>query len=100
MAWVSIHLAAKCRIDLDIDDLEAMWLEMRAHNNKFLLITIYRPPNKNVAFWDNIPDSINLAKESDIKSLILCGDLNCDFKTNDGEKLKQFAIINHLIIHI
>ena len=45
LAWVANHIAAKRRHDLEIQDLEAMWLEVRARNNKFLLCVVYRPPN-------------------------------------------------------
>ena len=100
LAWVNVRLAAKRRADLEIIGLEAMWLEIRAHNNKFLLCTVYRPPDSGLIFWDYFQESINLAKECDIKYMIITGDLNADPATNDGQRLQTFSQNNHLVIHI
>ena len=100
LAWVNVRLAAKRRKDLEIIGLEAMWLEIRAHNNKFLLCTIYRPPDSGLIFWEDFQESLNLAKESDIKYMIITGDINADPATNDGQRLQTFSQNNHLVMHI
>ena len=51
LAWVSSSLIAKRRLDLETDQLELMWLEIRCNNNKFLVGVVYRPPNANDEFW-------------------------------------------------
>ena len=45
LCWVKNNIAAKRRQDLENNQTEALWLEVRTCNNKFLLCTAYRPPN-------------------------------------------------------
>ena len=47
---MSIKLAAKRRPDLKLDDLDAMWLEFRSHNNTFLICVVYQAPNGFIIF--------------------------------------------------
>ena len=100
LAWVSDHVAAKRRHDLELPGLEALWLEIRSHNNKFLLCTAYRPPNAGNAFWNLLQESISTAKESNIQYLMIAGDLNADPDSAPGQIFKNFLAANHLIAHI
>ena len=100
LAWISDKVAAKRRLDLEVEHLEALWIEIRSHNNKFLLCTLYRPPNDNTIFWDNLETSFNLAKESDIANIVITGDLNADPETTQGDRLKSFMESHHLVAHI
>ena len=100
LAWVSNDIAAKRRKDLEIQNLEVMWLEIRAHNNKFLLCIAYRPPNAGQDFWDSFQASLDLAKNTDISNLVITGDLNADPSTPNGRLLIQVAESNNLILHI
>ena len=50
LTWVSIILVANRRPDRELDDFEAMWLEIRSHNNKFSLYVVYRVPNSDIIF--------------------------------------------------
>ena len=100
LAWVANDIAAKRRKELEIRNLEAMWLEIRIHNIKFLLCTVYRPPNDSIEFWNLLQQSIDLAKETDITSLVITGDLNADPSSPNGRKLNQFVDSNNLVTHI
>ena len=40
LTWVSIKLKTERKPDLELDELEAMSLEIRSHNNKFLLCVV------------------------------------------------------------
>ena len=42
--YVSDHLVAKIRFDLEIDDIELIWIEIRLKYCKMLVGTCYRPP--------------------------------------------------------
>ena len=99
-AWVSDRLVAKRRLDLEIADLEAMWLEIRSQNNVFLLCTIYRPPNSRVIFCDHIQEMLDKVKSRNIHNIIITGDLNADDNTRNGAKLAFFTNINHLTYHV
>ena len=50
--YVSQNIAATRRSDLENEELEAIWLELRCVNKKFLICNCYRPPNTPVCFWD------------------------------------------------
>ena len=78
LAWVSNEIVAKRRKDLELKDLEAMWLEIRVRNHKLLLCTVYRPPNSSPDFWDMLQESIDLARATTVNSLVITGDLNSD----------------------
>ena len=101
-AYVSDHIAAIRRTDLEINGIEAMWLELRCVNKKMLLCVCYRDPNSLVIFWDHFSDSIELAKESNINDIIITGDLNADPIGNyrNFSKLKQLCESNNFQIHI
>ena len=100
LAWVANDIAAKRRPDLEVFDLEAMWLEIRLKNNKCLLCVVYKPPNANYDFWTLFQESIDKAKETNVTNLVITGDLNSDPNTPSGKTLNQFADNNHLVMHI
>ena len=95
LVWVSDSIAAKRRKEFEVPNLEALWLEIRTKNNKFLLCTIYRPPNTWYKFWDLFQESVNLAKESNIHYLVLAGDLNADPNSAPGLRLQEFIEANN-----
>ena len=100
LAWVSQQLAAKRRTDLEIAELEGLWLEIRAHNNKFLLGVFYRPPNSGASFWDFLQESVDNVKSGPIKNIVITGDFNADPGTQAGLVLQNFVNANHLRLHI
>ena len=100
LAWVANDIAAKRRKDLEIRNLEAMWLEIRVKNIKFLLCTVYRPPNDSTEFWELFQQSLDMAKQSNITSLVITGDLNADPGSPNGRILSQLVETNNLVMHI
>ena len=98
LCWVKNGIAAKRRYDIEVINLEALWLEVRCNNQKFLLCTVYRPPNVT-SFYDDFQISLDNTLQSP-NHLIIIGDLNSDLNTNMGNKLKAFAHSNRLTIHI
>ena len=100
LVWASVKVAAKRRPDLELPELEALWLEIRSHNNKFLLCTVYRPPDDRIQFWEYLQESVNLAKECDIGKVIITGDLNADPESLQGSKLRRFVDTNNFVLHI
>ncbi len=105
-AWVSFNLVAKRRIDLELPDVEAMWLEIRSENHVFLICTMYRPHTEGMFFWDNTPEMLDNARLTGISNIIFAGDLNADklSRSNDvkrhGEMFEFFVETNHLTSHI
>ncbi len=102
LAWVSDKLACKRRLDLERNDIEAMWLEVRSLNNKILVCILYRTPsNSNRDFWNKLQNMLNPVHETNAK-FILLGDLNADPSTNEfeGKSLADFITANSLHSYI
>ena len=101
LAWVSNNIACKRRSDLEQPDIEAMWLELRSNNNKFLLCVAYRAPGmQNILFWEKMQESINLINSHDILKIMIAGDLNADPNTPAGACMSDFVQTNEMYIHI
>ena len=99
LAWVSNNIACKRREDLELPNIEAMWLEIRSANNKFYLCVTYR--TQYVAdYWDILQANINLVKEIRGAKILLVGDMNADPDTAEGRKLIDFCYANHLSTHV
>ena len=75
--YVKDHLYCKHRPDLNVPDLEAVWIETRLNQEPLLIGCMCRSPEKLVSYWDLIDDSINLALSYPYKAVIL-GDFNQD----------------------
>ena len=86
-------------MEFELPEIEGLWLEIRAHNVKFLLGTYYRPPNANSMFWTHLQEVVDVVKTDKIKNVILTDDFNADPQTPEGVTLNKFANINHLRIH-
>ena len=98
--FVSRALRVERRTDLEIPGIELMWVEVRLHNNKFLLGVVYRPPSSPVSFWTDLQASYDLASGASNGKIIMMGDLNADPSTNHGRKLNSFCTSNLLTLHI
>ena len=93
------NIAAKRRLDLELNGVEALWLEVRCGSNKFLLCTVYRPPSY-LDFYDHFQNSLDKAQQSNTPYHVIIGDLNSDPNTDMGCKLNTFANANSLTLHI
>lgn len=100
MCWVANHIGAIRRTDLEINNFESLWVEIRSDNNKFLLCTTYRPPNDNNSYWENLQDSIDHCYLTNIHNIMVIGDINSDPNTPAGKKLSDFAVANNFTMHI
>ena len=56
--YIKEHLIIKPRPDLDVNNLEAVWVETKIDNNTLLIGSFYRPGSKPVSYWDLIDLSI------------------------------------------
>ncbi|MEW8547189.1 MAG: endonuclease/exonuclease/phosphatase family protein, partial [Candidatus Thiodiazotropha sp.] len=66
------------RNDLELPDIECVWIEVKTHNIKQLIGTFYRPPNSSNNVISTIEDSIGLAFDTNIKNILITGDFNLD----------------------
>ena len=98
--YVKQCVAAKRRRDLEVENIEMIALEIRSHNNKFLLFNVYNPNNRDIDFYDELQGCVDLARPTNIDRFLIVGDLNSDFQTVKGRELQQFCANNSLNIHI
>ena len=99
LAYISNDLACKRRLDLELPNIEAMWLEVRSANNKFFLCVAYRRPNFN-EFWNVLQENVNLVNETHTGKIFIAGDLNADPNSTEGTKMSEFVYANRLCTHI
>ena len=69
------------RKDRKFDDLEAMWIEIKAPNSRpWLVGIVYRTPSSNADFFSKFERNIENAIEIS-NNLTLIGDFNCNVLT-------------------
>ncbi len=84
--YVKNYLPCKHRKDLDIQDLEAVWVETYINNEKLLVGSFYRSPSMPVAYWDLIDTSLREVSAEPVKFIVL-GDFNSNFLSNPSPHL-------------
>ena len=81
---VLVYVPDNCRSwrrqDLEDDQIEAMWTELRlkGENKSLLLCNVYRPPNGPASpFMESLSHMIEITSKEH-KPIVVMGDLNCD----------------------
>ena len=82
------------RLDLELPQIECVWIELSIHNRKELVGTFYRPPNSYNLIYKSIEDSVGLAFDTNIPNITITGDFNFDVS-----KQASFRKINDLCQH-
>ena len=99
-AYVSDNLACKRRRNLEIPEIEGLWLEINVINTKFLLLVIYRTEsNSNNLFWQTLQTNIDDVRSESNAPIMIIGDLNADPQTRHGRCLSEFADNNFFTIY-
>ena len=80
MALVNNTLTVKRRVDLEVDDLEVMWLEVYPFKSKrsLLISVVYRPPNFTNTNDSQLEENFEQAYLTG-QEVIMMGDFNIDF---------------------
>ena len=74
--YVRDSIYCKRRNDLEVQDLEAAWDEIRVKSKTLLVGGFYRPPNSNAAYFELISESIDRAYNTNIIDIFILGDFN------------------------
>jgi len=85
------------RLDLEVNDIECVWLELRFKNYKVLDGTFYIPPSSSDAVWNNFSHSIELAINCNFNQLIMVGDFN-DNQLNQSN-LRMSNVLTQFSLH-
>ena len=94
--YVKNNLICKPRPDLEVAELEAVWLETKLNQETFLVGSFYRPPDALVSYWGLINDSIKLAMNTPHK-LVILGDFNADCKDSVDPHVQRLLDDNSLV---
>ena len=76
--YVKNNLHVRRRNDIEIQNLECVWIEITTHNKKVLIGTFYRPPNSPNDTMAHIENSEGLAVDTNIQDILILGDFNLD----------------------
>ena len=79
LVYVRDTISARRRQDLEVNDIECIWLELKVKHKHILFGVFYRPPNSNAAVLSCIQDSLALAVDTRIKDIVVTGDFNLDY---------------------
>lgn len=84
------------RDDLEINDLELIWLEVRNHKQKsFLICYCYRPPSSTSEWVEKFEQSLEKANVEN-KEIILLGDFNFNLLNETSNTRSWLRTINSL----
>lgn len=97
LVFVSSCCRSWRRRDLEMDGVEAIWMEVHSKGKTMLVCNIYRPPNSSAAAMRDIACTIEKAA-MERKELVVMGDLNCNMLTqnSDSDHLLLIAQENNL----
>ena len=94
--YVSSSLASIRRNDLEHDDFELLFVEIKVNSLTFVCGVCYRPPNNNSVLNDALLDHLQFCVDS-INArpgtfVLLLGDFNAHFDVNDIQSSSDFGI--------
>ena len=86
------------RFDLEMDNLEAVWLQLKLQGKKVLFGTFYIPPNSNQDIWFKLENTFDMAlNDNSVDYIMATGDLNENQFNSSNSKIKsllaQFSLI-------
>lgn len=84
--FVNNNVFSKQRRDLEVPDIECIWVELFINNRKILIGTFYRPPNSSPAVLASIENSTGLAFDTNARNIILTGDFNLNMADNRSSR--------------
>ena len=85
-------LLCKQRKNLEINGLEAVWVEVIIKSKKVLVGGIYRPPNSNTDYFNLMLESIDRAYNTNIHDIIITGDFNYNMLLNNKNKISDLLL--------
>jgi len=98
--FIKENLIYRRRLEFECLGLENIWVEISSQSGKLFICTIYRPPNAD-DFWDQFEFNVETVKDScNNPRLLIMGDLNADFNSINGRKLKAFCQNQNLMYHV
>ena len=85
--YVRDTLHAISQNDLQINGVEAVWVEIHVCQRKLLVGGIYRSPNSNNTHWLNMEHSLDQAFNQHIDNILVAGDYNSNINSNPSNRM-------------
>ena len=103
VVYVSNNMHYRRRADLELGDLECIWLEIKFPHNKPLLLNFtYRPPNSGQN-WIDVYENQFIQAENSNMEFILLGDFNINFSLSGtfnnskwSKLIQDFGLHQHI----
>ena len=76
--YVKDSIFSKRRPDLEMPDIECVWIEVSTRHKKLLLGIFYRPPSSSADVLASNKNSVGLAYDTNISDILVTGDFNLD----------------------
>ena len=98
VVYIKDSLIVMRRNDLEITDVECIWLEITMSNKNILLCSMYRPPSANASYFDNMLNMFEKACFED-KLINIIGDLNIntDYDSSQIDLIESLNCLTQLI---
>ena len=77
------------RADLELRDLEAVWMEVNVRTKKVLIGGFYGPPYSSADYFHLISESLDRAHNTNINDIIIVGDFNYNMLSNENNRVKD-----------
>ena len=85
IVYVKNDIPCKRRQNLELLNIECIWLELNIKNRKLLVGTVYRPPSSSPQVLTDIKSSIGLAVDTGITDIVITGDFNLNMINPQSE---------------
>ena len=87
--YVRDTLICKRRTDLEIQNLEAVFIEIVVKTKKKFIGGFYRAPNRDADHFTLLNESIHRAHNTNIPDAVVTGDFNVNMHSNNSNKMKD-----------
>ena len=81
--YVKEGIPCKRVTDLELINIECVWVEVNVRNKRVLVGTFYRPPNSFPLISYDIENSIDLAIDTGISDIVILGDFDLNMLATD-----------------
>lgn len=93
VVYIKENIYAYRRPDLEVNGIEAIWVQIKINGNKVLYGTFYVPPKSNTDSWNKVENSIESAVNDDsIDYVIVTGDFNDNQLDVNNVKMRNISM--------
>ena len=94
--YVKETMHVNMRADLMFENIEAIWVEIRQGDTKYLVSCIYRPPSATTEYYERIVDMFECVRMPELPVISL-GDLNFNYIMDETLLIQSIILKLHMI---